>query len=159
MAVTGSVVGISPGRRSAGMPVCFAQPEATSQTFTLGAPVYLNASGQIQEIAASGTTLFGIAAKAGQNGATDGAKTAQVYKITPDAIFEGTLSVASWDQTWVRSKVGLSKASSTWMLVTHTDYSAAAQCIVRGVSSRWQAGDSKPLVEFTFLNSMIQGEV
>lgn len=156
---TWNIVGITPGKRPSAMPIVYDQPEATSQTFTLGAPVYINASGQIQQIANSGTTLFGIAVKAGQNGATDGAKTAKVYKIAPEAIFEGTLSVTSWNQSYVGSKVGLSQASSTWIFVTHTDYSAAAQAVVRGADSRIATGDSKPLVYVTFLHTMMQGEV
>lgn len=156
---TGVVRGITPGSSRDGMPYITDVPEASSQTYKLGAPVLLNASGIVAEIATSGTTLWGIAVKDGQNGASNSAKTAKVYKITPDALFEGTLSVASWDQSLVGSKVGFSQASSTWFLATGTAVSANAQCVIRGVSSKWAAGDTNPQVIFSVLNSMIQGEV
>lgn len=158
---TGNFVGITPGQRSAGFPETVDVPEASSQTYTLGAPVSIDASGNIAEMATNGTLLFGFAAKAGQNGASAGAKTGKVYKIAPNARFEGTLSVTSWDQSYVGSKVALQKASSTWILATLTSISSIAQAVVLGLAnnSTFAAGDSKPQVIFSILHADIQGEV
>ena len=159
MAKTGSLRGITPGSKTAGFPILIDGPEASSQTYKLGAPVTINASGQIAEIASNGTLIWGFAAIDAQNGATDGAKTAKVFKIRPDELFEATLSVASWDQSLVGSKVGLSKISTTWLLVTATAISSIAQAVIRGVNSTWAAGDTNPMVIFSVLNADIQGEV
>lgn len=156
---TGGVIGITPGSRTAGLANGVDVPEASSQTYTLGAPLTINASGVLGEIASNGTLIYGFAQKAGQNGATDGAKTGKVFKVTPNERFEGVLSVASWDQSLVGSKVGLSKVSSTWILVTATAISSIAQCVVLGVNSNWQAGDAKPVVIFSVLNADQQGGV
>lgn len=156
---TGSLVGITPGQRPSGLAYGVDVPEASSQTFTLGAPVTINASGVIAEIASNGTLIFGFAQKAGQNGASDGAKTAKVFKVLPNERFEGTLSVASWDQSLVGSKVGLSKISSTWCLVTATAISSIAQAVVLGVNSNWQKGDTNPVAIFSILNADQQGGV
>lgn len=159
MAQTGGVVGITPGQRASGLAYGVDIPEASSQTYTLGAPLTINASGMAAEIASNGTLIFGFAQKAGQNGASDGAKTAKVYKVTPNERFEGALSVTSWDQSLVGSKVAFSKVSSTWILVTATAVSSIAQCVVLGVSSNWQKADSTPVVIFSVLNADQQGGV
>ena len=161
MATTGAIVPLTPGRIWAGLPRAEAMAEASSQTFTLGAPVYLNASGMLQEIAQSALTVYGIAGQAGLNSATDGVRNTRVYKISPDALFEGTLSVASWNISLATSVFGLSKSGSSWILVTAPTLSASAQCRVRGLANNvtFQTGDTNPVVVFSFVNTYIQGEI
>lgn len=143
------------------MPELIDVPEASVQTYTLGAPLNIDASGVAAEVAAaSAVTLFGFAAKAGQNGASTAAKTAKIYKITPGDRFEGTLSVASWKQELVGSRVALSKISSTFVLVTHTDVSASGQAIVLGpANSNVAAGDQTPPVIFSVLHIYTEGGI
>lgn len=158
MAITGGLVRPTPGSRSAGFPVAQFVPEASVQTHYLGWPVFLT-GGYLGSIATNGTLLFGISSLAGQNGATDGAKTGQCYRIKANEIFEATLSVASWDQSLVGSKVAYSVISSVPVLVTATALSASAQCMILGVNSGWAAGDNKPVVYYTHLAANVQGGV
>lgn len=159
MAITGSAFAlITPAQRHAGFPTLESRGEATSQTYTMGTPVLINASGVIQEQANGGTTLWGFTAKAGLNKATDGAVNVPVYKITPDALFQGTLSVASWDKSLIGSKASLSKISSTYCLVTAAN---GSQCVIRGLADggrNFSTGDQTPEVIFSIVNTMIQGE-
>lgn len=158
MAITGGLVRPTPGSRSAGFPVSEFKAEASALTHYLGWPLFLTA-GYLSSIATNGTLLYGISSLAGQNGASDGAKTTAVYRIKANEIFEATLSVASWDQSLVGSKVAYSVISSVPVLVTATALSASAQCMILGVSSLWAAGDSKPVVYYTHLAANVQGGV
>ena len=158
MAITGGLVRPTPGSRSAGFPMQQDIAEASALTHYLGWPLFLTA-GYLSSIATNGTLLFGISRLAGQNGATDGAKIGSVYRIKANEIFEATLSVASWDQSLVGSKVAYSVISSVPVLVTATALSASAQCMILGVSSQWAAGDNKPVVFYTHLAASTQAGV
>ena len=158
MAITGGFQTITPSRRSAGFPLLLEVPEASALTHYEGWPMFLS-GGYASSGASNQTLIYGFSAIAGNNGASDGAKTARLYRVTPGAEFEATLSVASWDQSLVGSKVAISVISSKAVLVTATALSASAQCVVLGVSSRWGAGDNKPVVFFTVLHADMQGEV
>ena len=159
MATTGIAVGVTPGSRVDGFCNNIDILEASVQTYTLGAPLILNASGLMQEIATNATIAWGFALKAGQNSAANGTKFAKAFKIAPDARYEGTLSVASWAQSLVGSKVGFGPVSSTWVLQTAAGVLSVLPCIVRGVSSNWLPGDTNPLIIFSVLNAGVQGEV
>ncbi len=160
MAVTWAVRPITPYSRSAGMPELVDLGEATSQTQTIGAPVNINASGYAQENATTGTVVFGIAAKAGQNGATNGAKTAKIYRVVPGSKFEATLSVTSWAQSLIGSEIALQKASSTWIAATLTSISSLSVARILGpANSRVEAGDSMPPVILSFLNANTEGVI
>lgn len=158
MAITGGFQTITPSRRQSGFPELKEQAEASACTHVEGWPVFLT-GGYVSSGASNQTLIWGFSAIAGNNGATDGAKTARVYRNTPGLEWEATLSVASWDQSLVGSKVAISLISSKAVLVTATAVSASASCVIAGISSRWGAGDNKPVVYFTMLHSTMQGEV
>lgn len=68
--------------------------EAANQTFKLGA-VLVNSAGYLAEGGANPTNLIGIAAEAGDNNATAGAKDCLYYPVLPHLLFEMSLDKAS----------------------------------------------------------------
>jgi hypothetical protein len=72
-------------------------PEKASQTYKIGALLVLN-GGYIEEAGTAPATIWGIAAQAGQNGSTDGAKTALVWRLVAgdqyEVSFEDSYAVA-----------------------------------------------------------------
>lgn len=158
MAITGKLAQIDVGPRSYGLPEVVERGEATSQTYGVGHPLKINASGFLQACATNDTVFYGFAVTAGQNLATDAAKNARCYKIAPGVLFEGTLSVASWAESLVGSHVGFQTSTSTAFIDTAN---ATAKFVIRGISTgeRWQAGDNKPRVYITVMNANIQDEI
>ncbi len=158
MAITGKLAQIDVGRRAAGMPEIIEMGEATSQTYGVGHPLKVNASGYLQACATNDTIFYGFAVTAGQNIATDGAKNARCYKIAPNVEFEGTLSVASWAQSLIGSHVGFQTSTSTAFIDTAN---ATAKFLIRGLSnnSRFAAGDNKPRIYFVVMPANIQDEI
>lgn len=157
MAITGKLAQIDVGKRTAGMPEVDVQGEATSQTYGIGAPVKINASGYIQACATNDTAFWGFAAQAGQNLATNGAKDARVYKIRPGAVFEGTLSVASWDASLIGSHCGFQTSGSTAYLDTAN---ATVKFVIEGLAGpKFTTGDNKPRVYFTVMAANIQDAI
>jgi hypothetical protein len=73
---------------------CEAFPEAATQTFAIGAPVYL-LDGYLQEVGTDPKLIMGIARGAGQSGATAGAKTQVVDLAHPDTLFVGNMDSAA----------------------------------------------------------------
>lgn len=155
-AKTGALAQIDVGPATAGMPQVVVLGEATSQTYGIGAPVFINASGYIQAMATNDTAFYGFAAQAGQNNATDGAVDARVYKINAGTIFEGTLSIASVVQANIGSHVGFQTSGSTAFLDTAN---ATAKFVIVGINDRFTAGDNKPRVYFTVMNANIQDSI
>lgn len=153
MAITGKLTTIDVGPLGAGMPEIVYYPEATSQTGGAGWPIKINASGNAEFMATNNTAFFGFAVNAGQNVATDGAKQCAIYKISPNRIFEGTLSVASVDQTLIGSHVGWQSSTSTAYLDTAN---ATAKFVLRGIKVPFAGGDNKPRVFFTVMAANIQ---
>lgn len=156
MPVTGkSFAAIGPNEVQAGIPLHFDLKEASSQTFTVGAPVQLSA-GYVQEMATNASAIKGFAAKAGGNGASDGATTAKFVEVQPGRRFQGTVSVTSATQDLIGSAVALAKASSSWYLATATSLSSIAQCHIEGFARGFREGDSMPEVIFTVDQVAIQ---
>lgn len=156
MAITGGLKTIDVGKRQAGMPEIIEKPEATSQTYGVGWPLKINASGFLQACVTADTVFYGFALRAGQNLATDGAKMASCYKIAPNVEFEGTLSVASWAQNLVGSHIGWQSSASTAFLDTAN---ASQKFVIRDVHHRFTLGDNKPRIYFVVMPANIQDEV
>lgn len=133
---------------------CYDLKEASSQTYTLGAPL-IRSAGYIKEAGANPATVYGFGVRPGQNGASDGAKNAKVAKALPGRRFTGTLSVTSLAEAMIGSSVNLVAASSTWYLNTATSISSAAQCKIEGPAPRFTYGDSMPEVVFTVIDDKI----
>lgn len=153
MAITGKLAQFDVGPRLAGMPEIVEMGEATSQTYGVGHPLKVNASGFLQACATNDTVFFGFATRAGQNLATDGIKNASCYKITPNLIFEGTLSHTSAASSLIGSHVGFQTSTSTAFLDTAN---ATQKFVIRGFSQRFAAGDNKARAYFTVMAANIQ---
>jgi hypothetical protein len=84
--------------------------EASAQTYPKG-DLLVRSSGFIQA-AATGcpTTFTGVAARTGQNGATDGAKKASVWKFEHDKAFRVTLA-GTWTDALRGATCALSRGS------------------------------------------------
>lgn len=157
MAITGKLASFDVGPLSEGMPEIVQMGEATSQTYGVGAPLKVNASGYLQVCATNDTVFYGFAATAGQNLATDGIKDARCFKIKPGQLYEGTLSVASWAQSLVGSHVGWQSSTSTAFIDTAN---ATAKFVIRGLAGNvFTAGDNKPRIYITVMAANIQDNI
>lgn len=82
-------------RRDGGAITIEYHPEAASQTFKAGEPVYIDGNGRVAEFDATadnGTQRFyGFAAEDGHNDATAGTHKVGVYKADDDTVFEGNI--------------------------------------------------------------------
>lgn len=155
MAVTGkSYVNISPGKLNAGMPEVVYVKEASEQTGLRGTPVIIT-GGYATQVAADPALIFGFLAEAGQNGASDGAKTAAIYPVRFGKQFVGTLK-ATLTQAMIGSVANLVEGSSTWYLDTSTSLSSAAQVRIEEPAEGFAVGDTNPLVYFTVLQAKIE---
>lgn len=134
---------IGPNRIKSGLPGLEHILESANQTYTLGAPVVISA-GYLKEMATDGTAIRGFAARAGQNGATDGAKEAQFTPAEGNE-FAVTLS-AVLAQTALGAPVALQKASSSWYAVTEATASNSYVGHINGWGSDWAIGDTAPVV-------------
>lgn len=157
MAITGKLSTIDVGPLSGGQPEIVEMGEATSQTYGVGWPLKVNASGYLQACATNDTIFYGFAVQAGQNLATDGAKNARCFKIKPGHLYEGTLSVASWAQSLIGSHVGFQSSTSTAFIDTAN---ATAKFVIRGLAGdKFTAGDNKPRIYFTVMSANIQDNI
>lgn len=154
MAKTGkTAIAITPaqGRRAR----CVQYPEHSTQTGAKGMAARISA-GYVSAITGNITNLIGFYRNAPQTGASDGAKSASLYKAEPGvpfkAVYRGTLSES------VRGlRVNLSVDSAGAAFLTYnTDSSSVAACRIEDWTSEWEAGDVNPEVTFTLLNTYIQ---
>lgn len=164
MAQTGkSFATITPAMGRAGFPQCDGVGkgllQASSQTYLKGAPVYINASGVIAEGASYPQTIYGFARVAADNTATDGSKAANVYKAREGELFSATLS-DTWCTSFLGVKAMLTSSASSWYIKISTAHSASYNVIIRGLvpNQNWAAGDVRPEVLFTVLDTKIQGD-
>lgn len=157
MAITGKkYVPISPGRRQAGLPRVVWKEEASSQTGTQGAPVYIDAG-----YAKAGTTsnkLYGFLESAQSNSAANGDDKSRVLVAEEGKEFVGTLgNVTSFTQAMVGSYAQLTVGSSTYYLQTvASSVSSNANCRIERPAGNFAVGDSTPEVVFTVIESFIQ---
>lgn len=154
MATGKSYVNITPGKLNAGMPEVIYVKEASEQTALRGAPMVITA-GYATQMAANGVLLFGFLAEAGQNGASDGAKTSAIYPVRFGKQFVGTLK-ATLTQAMIGSQANLVQGSSTWYLDTSTSISSVAQVRIEDVAEGFAVGDVNPLVYFTVIQADVE---
>jgi hypothetical protein len=69
-------------------------PEKASQTFKQGA-VLVNNGGYVEQGGVNPRAIVGVAEEAGENGATDGAKTCRYVPALPHVVFEGSIDTSS----------------------------------------------------------------
>lgn len=155
MAQTGRVVAITPADRNAGIPRCKAWVEASVQTYLKGAPLVKNASGYVAEGASIPQVLWGFARVAGQNGASDGAKTASAYVAEVGKTFTGTLA-GTLATSHAGASAMLSQSASSWVLTIVTSASASYNAKIDSWTSSWAVGDVNAEVIFTLIDTKIQ---
>lgn len=164
MAQTGkSHATITPANRNAGFPqhdgVGKGLLQASSQTYLKGAPVFINGSGVIAEGASYPQTIYGFARVAADNTASDGSKPAQVYKAHVGDLFSATLS-DTWCTSFLGIKAMLTSSASSWYIKISTAHSASYNVIIRGLvpNQNWAAGDVRPEVLFSVIDTKLQGD-
>lgn len=156
MAAGKSYIAITPGDRQSGIPRCKSAPEGSSQTYLKGAPVLLS-GGYVVQGSSIPQTIYGFARVAGGNGATDGAKSANLYRAEGGRLFSGTLGTTLTD-SHRGAKAMLSLSASSWFLNISTAASASYNVVIEGWTSNWALGDTFPEVLFSVLPTKIQGE-
>jgi len=149
-------------------------PEAATQTFKAGAPVYLNL-GYLNECGANPQLIMGIASRDGQSGSAAGAKTQTVVLAHPDTLFIGNLDASAaltgTGAATDRGKMyGITKHASNgkWSVDTDKAVAATSRVVVwdlydqlisgstgSGVEPAWT--DTTPVVVFSFGNTFYQG--
>lgn len=147
---------VQPGRRKTGAHVV-AVPEASAQTYPKGA-ILVRTSGYVQSStgACLSVNLFGIALKSGQNGASDGAKTASVYRFRDNEPFKATFA-GTWTDTLRGATAAISVNSvGVVQLKTGTAVSASSCCVMQDVTPEFAIGDANPTVYFVPFDSAIQ---
>ena len=132
--------------------------EASAQTHPIGALIQVSAGFASSAATGCPTSLYGFAAVAGANLATDGASNTAVYRAVrgPDGDFYATL-----DGTWAASYVGATVAISmntagVAVLKVGTAVSASSIGWMQKVAPNFAIGDSYPVVSFVLADSAIQ---
>jgi hypothetical protein len=159
MAQTGkSYIPFSPSNRNAGQPRVRTGLEASVQTFVKGAPLFKSTDGFIHEGESIPQTIWGFARVAGQNGASDGAKTSSAYVAEVGKLYVGTLA-GTLTQSHNGAKAQISKSASSWLLSISTAASASYNAVIEGWTSAWDVADVLAEVMFSVIGSKIQGDV
>lgn len=131
--------------------------EKASQTYKKGAPLVLN-GGYVEEAGTAPATIKYIASENGQNGATDGAKSTQVWPVEDVNLWK-VCAEDALAQTDIGSVYGLVKDATTgfWYL---DSADAGDQMVVEGfvqTPSLGAIGDTKAQVLARFQAANIAG--
>ena len=122
--------------------------EAAGQTFKKGAPLLINASGQVAEVGADPSRIDAIAS-ANASGTTNAE--IQGTLPLPAVIFQANISGSGTnDQTDVGDRRGIVKDGDNW----HVDESETGALVLEIVGLRGDSGDTNGIVYFRFLNSI-----
>jgi hypothetical protein len=155
-AVTGKTAnGCTPaqGRRAR----IYAAPEASSQgaayTVTPAAGIKggaaLVSAGYISAMTGNIVSITGFYRNAPQNGASDGAKTASLYKCEEGVPFKATyLGTLSQSVRGLRANISVNSNGAIW-LVYNSGSSSAGAAVIEGWTSDWAIADVNPEVIFT----------
>jgi hypothetical protein len=126
-------------------------PEASSQTFKAGEPVYLS-SGYVTECGDDPSAILGIAADDAHNAASSGLYEVGVYLPTPDMVFEANVygGGAITAITDVGRSMGLYRDTSNSKLYVDKGDTANHRVVVIGLSKKDAVGDTygRYLVQF-----------
>lgn len=157
MAKTGKTAnGCTPaqGRRAR----VIAIPEHSTQTGAKGM-AGLVSSGYASAVTGNIVSITGFYRNAPQTGASDGAKTASLYKVEEGVPFKATyLGTLSESVRGLRCNISVNSAGAIW-LKYDTDSSSAGAARVEGWTSDWEAGDVNPEVIFTVRSGNIMQNV
>jgi hypothetical protein len=157
MAKTGAFTAIMPRDPALFYRGLLEAPEAASQTYKRGAIVLGDAAGRIAEVAATPTSILGIAANDGQNG-TAGQYNALYYPIRPGDQFEITLLETLAQTQLFDTDAGVVKdgTTSAWYAST-ADGGAQVRIIdyIKGPGG-WDIGDTKARVLVIFHTTKLE---
>ena len=151
---TSSPVTPAQGRRTRCIPV----PEHSTQTGKKGMAGLVSA-GFCSAVTGNIVSITGFYRNAPQTGASDGAKTAQLYKAEEGVPFKATyLGTLSESVRGLRCNISVNSAGAIW-LVYNSDSSSAGAARIEGWPSLWDAGDVNPEVIFTVRSGNIMANV
>ncbi len=122
--------------------------EAAAQTFKKGAPLLINAGGQVAEIGADPAKIDAIALSD-----ASGTTNAEIQGVLPlpAVIFQANISGSGTnDQTDVGDLRGIVKDGNNW----HVDESESGDPVLEIVGLRGDSGDTNGIVYFRFLNTI-----
>ena len=157
MAKTGkTAIAITPaqGRRAR----VVAYPEHSTQTGKKGQAGLVSA-GYLSAVTGNIVSTTGFYRNAPQTGASDGAKTASLYKVEEGKPFKATyLGTLSESVRGLRANISVDSAGAAW-LVYNSDSSSAGAARIEGWSSEWEAADVNPEVIFTVRSGNIMQNV
>jgi hypothetical protein len=157
MAKTGkTAIAITPaqGRRAR----VIAGPEHSTQVGKKGQAALISA-GYVSARTGNIVSITGFYRNAPQTGASDGAKTASLYKVEDGVPFKATyLGTLSESVRGIRVNLSVDSAGAAW-LKYDTDSSSAGACRIEGWTSEWVAGDVNPEVIFTVRSGNIMYNV
>lgn len=157
MAKTGATsTPVSPaqGRRAR----VIAVPEHSTQTGKKGMAALVS-SGYASAITGNIVSISGFYRNAPQTGASDGAKTASLYKVEDGLPFKGTYrGTLSESVRGLRVNISVDSAGAIY-LTYNTDSSSAGAARIEGWSSEWEANDVNPEVVFTVRSGNIMYNV
>lgn len=145
----------SPGPRKKG-PKIQSYAEAATQTYVKGAVVQLSA-GYIAKVGAgvaAAGSIRGFATKAGQNGATAGAKTASFYRVEQGEEYVGALEGA-WSAALAGSLADLTVNADGSFYIDATG-PVTNNVKIQRLAPGFTATDTNPAVYFVVLDSFIQ---
>lgn len=157
MAKTGkTAIPITPaqGRRAR----VIALPEHSTQTGAKGMAGLVSA-GFVSAVTGNIVSITGFYRNAPQTGASDGAKTASLYKVEEGVPYKATyLGTLSESVRGLRANLSVNSAGAAW-LVYNTDSSSVGACRIEDWTSDWDAGDVNPEVVFTVRSGNIMQNV
>lgn len=135
-----------------------AYPEHSTQTGAKGMTGLVSA-GYLSAVTGNPQSITGFYRNAPQTGASDGAKTASLYKAEEGLPFKATyLGTLSESVRNLRVNLSVNSAGAAW-LVYNTDSSTAGAARIEGWTSDWEAGDVNPEVIFTLRSGNIAQNV
>ena len=133
-------------------------PEHSTQTGKKGMTGLVSA-GYCSAVTGNIESLTGFYQNAPQTGASDGAKTAQLYKAEEGVPFKATyLGTLSESVRGLRCNISVNSAGAIW-LKYDSDSSSVGAARVEGWTSLWDIGDVNPEVIFTVRGGNIMQNV
>lgn len=145
---------VKPGRRKTGA-LLVSVPEGSSQTYPKGAAV-IRSSGYIKITTGTVSSgVFGFAARSGQNGASDGAKTADIFRLEAGQTYKATLA-GVWTDSLRGASASLNiNSAGALILSTGTGVSASSGVTLQDCTPEFAMGDTNATVYFVPLAGLI----
>ena len=135
-----------------------AAPEHSTQTGKKGMAALVS-SGYVSAITGNIVSITGFYRNAPQTGASDGAKTASLYKAEEGTPFKGVLrGTLSESSRGIRANISVDSAGGIY-LTYNSDSSSVGAARIEDWTSEWEAGDVNAEVSFTIRSGNIAQNV